>query len=210
MRQQQISLDLADLVSVDHLVELFVVAVVDLLEHLQHPIDVLAVGVVRWRHPPDLLHDQHILGQSLNGLDKVVPECEQVVFRVDPDALDEFLKMGVMLHEFVDFVLTELIVIEVLEVDLEEMNLLLHLLKDDLVVGVVIDQLEDGREKQFVQAADLVDVGEDHVGLVLSDDLFAEHAHLEVGNDHAEVADVLLFGVDHLLDDESARAGVFY
>jgi hypothetical protein len=210
VRQQQISLNLADFVSVDHLVEFLVVAVVHFLEHVQHLIDVLAVGVVGRRHALDLLHDQDIFGKSLNGLDKVVPESEQVVFGVDPNALDEFLKVGVMLHEVVDLVLAQLIVIEILEVYLEEMNLLLHLLEDNLVVRVIVHQLENSRKKQFVQPTYLVDVRKYYLCLLFVYDPFAQHTHFEVGNHHTQIANVSFFRVHHLLYYQTARSRIFY
>ena len=58
---------------------------------------------------------------------------------------------------------------EVLEVELEEVYLGLHFVKNDLIVGVILSCCKDVGKEQLVQVSDLVHVGKKDVDLLFSD-----------------------------------------
>lgn len=75
------------------------------------------------------------------------------------------------------------------------MYLFFNLIEDDLEVPVLAGCLEDSRKEEFVQLSDLVDVHEDGVGLLPSDDLLVDQGGLEIGDDDAQIPDVILLGI---------------
>ena len=173
-------LDLADLVPVDDLVEFLVVGVVDVLEGAEDPLDVGEVGVVGGSVLFDLLHEQHVLGQALYGLDEVVLEGELVVLGVGPGLVDEVGEV-LPLAEFVEEGVGEGKVVEVLEVEFEEVDLLLHLVEYDPVVRVVLGLVEYGGEKELIQLPDLVHVGKERPCLLPAYYLLLQQFALEIG-----------------------------
>lgn len=119
------------------------------------------------------------------------------------------LRKGSSVHKFIDKRGTGGVIIEILEVHLEEMHFLLHLFEDDLIVPVVPCFLEDSHEEEFIQFADLIDVHENGLRFLTSDDLSVEQRCLEIRDDNAEIPDVALLGIQELLDDHPAFEEVF-
>lgn len=77
MREEEFLLDLVDLIVIQDTVQFFIVTLVHLLKQLQHPTNVTVIGVVRGCSFLDLLHDQHILRQSLDRLDQKILNRQQ-------------------------------------------------------------------------------------------------------------------------------------
>lgn len=129
--------------------------------------------------------------------------------RVQPGLIEEVGEV-LPLHELIDEGGTIRVIIQVFEVHLEEVDLLLHLLENDLVVPVLAGLLENSDEEELIQPTDLIDVHEDRLRLLAGDDLPVEQGSLEVGNDDAEVPDVVLLGLEQLPDDHPALEEIFH
>jgi hypothetical protein len=102
------------------------------------------------------------------------------------------------------------VVVEVVEVHFEEVDFFFYLFEDDLVVPVAACLFEDSRKEELIEAANLIDVHEDGLRFLAADDLFVEEGRLEIGDDDAEVPDVVLLSIQQLLDDHFAREKVLY
>lgn len=112
-------------------------------------------------------------------------------------------------HQCIDEGGTSRVVIQILEVHLEEMHFLLNLLENDLVMPVLACLLENSHEEELIQTTDLVDVNEDRLRLLTSYDLLVQQRHLEVRHHDAEVPDVVLLGLEQLLDDHPTLEEIF-
>lgn len=88
-------------------------------------------------------------------------------------------------HEGIDNIWTVGVIIEVIEIHLEKVHLLLHLLKDDLVVPIIARLHEDSRKEKFIQTTDLIHIHEDGLRFLTSDDLFVEQRRLEIRSEDA-------------------------
>jgi hypothetical protein len=170
MREEEFLLDLVYLVVIQDTVQLLIVTLVHLLKQPQHTADVTVIGVVRRCSFFDLLHYQDILGQSLHRLDQKILNGQQFVRRVEPSLIEEVGEV-LPLHQRIDEGGTVRVIIQVFEVHLEEVDLLLHLLEDDLVVPVLAGLLENSDEEELIQTTDLIDVHEDSLRLLTSYDL---------------------------------------
>lgn len=85
------------------------------------------------------------------------------------------------------------------------MHLLLYLLKDDLVVPVITGLHENSGKEKFIQSTNLIHIHENSLRLLKSDDLFVEKWRLEIRSEHTKIANVILLGVQQLLDDHLSR-----
>ena len=148
----------------------------------------------------NLLHNQHVFGQSLHRLDEVILQRQQLVIGIEPRLIDKVLKIFV-LHQLVDQERADGVIVEILEVELEEVYLFFYFVEDDLKVPVLAGCLEDGGKEEFIQLSDLIDIHEDGVGLLPANDLLIDQWRLEIRDDDAQISDIVFLGIKKFLYD---------
>lgn len=163
---------------------------VDFLEEFEDSANIIVIRVVGWRSFLNLLHNEHIFGQSLDWLNQIVLQGEQTVRR-DQACLIQEISKALSLHQLIDHGRACSVVVKVFKVHLKEMHLLLHLLKNDLIVPILVRLFEDSYKEELIEPPDLIDVYEDRLGLFFADDLFVQERSLKVRNNDAEISDII-------------------
>lgn len=74
---------------------------------------------------------------------------------------------------------------------------------------VILGLIKDCRKEELVELSDLVDIGEENCSLFMSDYFPTDEASFEVGNNDAEVSNILLFCIDKFCNQVFAFEEVF-